>query len=397
MKKKVSKRKESNELNTGLLAMANEDEELKRSYEEERIRKEKEKKSFIEIIRSLSYKEILKLWILLFSILLFIILFVIKGRITDSLADQQASKRWDSGKQNAQVSFFISPLLKNADSDTITAENIDSIRYHLTSELNKIFGEEETEESEKEKDPLAGPYTYAYSGYGSISISASNDKYHQISNANAIGVGGDFFVFHPVRLLSGSYFDKNDLMKDTVLLDSNSAFKLFGSSDIVGMQVMIGNKIYYVSGVYEVIEGRLPQKAGCSDGFIFLYYPELVKNGFSEGISCLEFVSNEPYKGYLYGFMNDASNTGFDSAKVKVVENSRRFEFDKIWAYVISEWGARSMQSAPIVYPYWENLARGYEDICGGILIAEYVLFIIIMLILCNYFSILYKKILFRK
>ena len=37
--------------------------------------------------------------------------------------------------------------------------------------------------------------------------------------ADAIGIGGDFFLFHPLTLLNGSYFSGNDLMKDY----SNSA------------------------------------------------------------------------------------------------------------------------------------------------------------------------------
>ena len=43
--------------------------------------------------------------------------------------------------------------------------------------------------------------------------------------ARAFGVGGDFFTFHPLKLLSGSYFDGEDLNRDGVVIDENVAWQ----------------------------------------------------------------------------------------------------------------------------------------------------------------------------
>ncbi len=67
--------------------------------------------------------------------------------------------------------------------------------------------------------------------------------------ARAFGVGGDFFTFHPLKLLSGSYFDGEDLNKDGVVIDENVAWQLFGSNNVAGMYVEINGVQYPVRGV----------------------------------------------------------------------------------------------------------------------------------------------------
>lgn len=48
-------------------------------------------------------------------------------------------------------------------------------------------------------------------------------------------------MFHPLKLITGSYFSGNDLMQDYCIIDQDAAWQLFGSNDVVGMTVYIGN------------------------------------------------------------------------------------------------------------------------------------------------------------
>ena len=48
--------------------------------------------------------------------------------------------------------------------------------------------------------------------------------------------------------------------------------------------------------------------------------------------------------------------------EVQVIENSSRYSFLNRLK-VIAAFGTRSMNSKAIIYPYWENVARGYEDV----------------------------------
>ena len=71
----------------------------------------------------------------------------------------------------------------------------------------------------------ASLYTDAYSGR--INLTVSGD--HGQANVKAIGVGGDFFQFHPLRLRSGSYISSDDFMLDRVVLDETLAWQLLAA------------------------------------------------------------------------------------------------------------------------------------------------------------------------
>ena len=85
----------------------------------------------------------------------------------------------------------------------------------------------------------------AYSGRSDVTVATE----HGTAGVTAFGVGGDFFYFHPIELLDGSYLTEEYLMRDYVILDRETAWKLFGATNVTGMTVMIGNVPFLVAGV----------------------------------------------------------------------------------------------------------------------------------------------------
>ena len=53
---------------------------------------------------------------------------------------------------------------------------------------------------------------------------------------------------------------------------------------------------------------------------------------------------------------------GTPEKEVEVLENSSRYRIGKR-LLLLFDFGTRSMNGKAIIYPYWENVARGYEDI----------------------------------
>lgn len=101
-------------------------------------------------------------------------------------------------------------------------------------------------------------YQDAWSGTAtSVAVSGPAGK----SNVKTYGVGGDFFLFHPYTLLSGSYIAESDFAQDRVVLDENLAWQLFGSSDVAGMEVTIGERNYPVAGVVRLEDDKATKKA----------------------------------------------------------------------------------------------------------------------------------------
>lgn len=74
-------------------------------------------------------------------------------------------------------------------------------------------------------------------------------------------MGGEWFSFHPLTLRSGSYINEDSLMHDQVLLDEKLAWQIFGSYELAGMTVTIGDKPFVVAGVVAIESDKASQKS----------------------------------------------------------------------------------------------------------------------------------------
>lgn len=278
------------------------------------------------------------------SFLIFLILLAVTGWLEGSLQEQQMADRWSKSGGVAQVSSFFA-----ADAG-VTEESIRMFEHSLEAVL------QEASISQSSENPTARLWADAYSASGKITV--SNNK--ASIQADAIGIGGDFFLFHPLRLLSGSYFSGNDLMQDYCVIDQDAAWQLFGSNDVAGMTVYIGSVPHIITGVVERPAGKMDKKAGLDSTVVYVSYQTLENLGTSYGINHYEIVMPNPISGFAYDHVQ--KNIGDEETKIEVVENTSRFS----WVsnlQTIGEFGSRSMNGKAIIYPYWENLARGYEDI----------------------------------
>jgi len=229
---------------------------------------------------------------------------------------------------------------------------LESFRHELDSALQEASVELESENAN------ARLWADAYSADGTISLSSDRARVE----ANAIGIGGDFFLFHPLPLRSGAYFSGNDLMQDYCVIDEDAAWQLFGSNDVEGQIVYIGETPHIISGVVERPQGRLEEAAGLTDTLVYVSYQTLNHLGMHSGINHYEIVMPNPVKNYAYQLV--AGQLGSNEKEVEVIENTSRYSLlNRV--KLLTKFGTRSMNGKAIIYPYWENIARGYEDIIG--------------------------------
>ncbi len=78
-------------------------------------------------------------------------------------------------------------------------------------------------------------------------------------------------------------------------------------------------------------------------------------------ISCF-FSSKAEVTEDEFAYSKVKEGIGIDEKNVEIVENSRRYSLPNRIKTILA-FGTRSMNGKAIIYPYWENLARGYEDI----------------------------------
>lgn len=278
------------------------------------------------------------------SFLIFLILLAVTGYMGNSLPEQQMAQRWSEDGDVAQVSCFF------AVDAGVTEESILSFTRSLDSTLQEASITQDSE------NPGARLWVDAYSADGKITLSNGTKKLE----ADAVGVGGDFFLFHPVKLLSGSYFSGNALMQDYCVLDRDAAWQLFGGSDVAGMTVYIGNVPHIVTGVVERQSGRLEDAAGLESTLVYVSYTSLDAYGTNNGINHYEIVMPDPVSGFAYNHVKD--NIGVQEKQVEIIENTTRYSLLNRLK-MIGAFGTRSMNGKAIIYPYWENIARGYDDI----------------------------------
>ncbi len=342
-------------------------------------------------------KRIVLALVLCLLLIAYYVLGLISGLLVHDLEDQLVADRWEYDGKVSQVSLFYT------EDQMISESSIKKLLYDLEKKMRDsgIIAEDDDDEQagskgskivdtigigkdKKEADSSSAPeeadkvYAYCYSAQGISTLLFENRKAENIST---IGVGGDFFLFHPMELVSGTYFGADDIMKDRIVIDEDLAWQLFGSNDIIGQCVTIGGTNHYIAGVVKRQEGRFAEAAGLSSSTVYMSYDSLAKHGtvlsgritqeeISEdgvsmqvgGINCFEIVMPSPVDGLAARLVKES--TGLEDKYYSVIENTARYDALSLLT-VISGFGTRSMWTKPIFYPYWENVARGWEYVLG--------------------------------
>ena len=338
--------------------------------------------------------------------------------------DQREAARWGSSDSCAQVSAFL------PSENALKEENIRDLEY----KINSARAQDSIKLTAQGED--ARLWQDCYSGIGSLTLAAGS----KTVKVEAVGTGGAFFTFHPLHLSSGSFYLSDSPMKDEILLDQETAWKLFGSFNVVGRSVRVEDMYLRIAGVYKKEEGGLYEKGGLSDYVVFVQYKTLlqyggtgkntgngtaapstasspaalfvategpVKNtengsesqeGTSSGseqnsenvgtgntrytdtgmITTYEIVMPDPVDGYAAAAVTKA--LGEDSHAI-VVDNTNRYRFPNLFKD-IRDFALLGMRTESVRYPYWENVAMGWETIFAALLLLECILIALTILLL---------------
>ncbi|MCR5279441.1 MAG: ABC transporter permease [Lachnospiraceae bacterium] len=303
--------------------------------------------------------------------LLAIILTLIGIKAVSGLDAENLAKRWSKEDDFAQVSCYFSQLSKfNKDSVLQLNGNIEK----------KLKGDSLTTDKEN-----ARSWVHAYSANGQAQVSYKKTS----ASFKAVGVGGDYFLFHPLKLVHGNYFSDSFVGGGIVLIDTDVAWQLFGSSDVVGQLIDFNGEPYVICGVVERESGRINDLAGNNKATIYVPYSALEANESTTFINMYEALLPNPISGYAVGALTDALKTDKDT--YELVENTGRFHWTKLVANV-KNFGIRGMNGKAIIYPYWENMARGMEDYLTPVAVAALILYAVPIVFLIMLIFRMWKK-----
>ncbi len=275
------------------------------------------------------------------------VFFLLIGWLGRRFPSQLEARRWQGESETAfsQVSCFL-PV-----DETITLREVALFREEIGKALHAASAD---------LDNPGQLQLDAWSCTGKLSVSSELGK----GEARAIAVGGDFFQFHPLRLVSGGYIAPTDLMQDRVLLDEELAWLLFGGVDLTGLSFKIEGVPFVVAGVVAREQDAFSRRAYTGGMGLFLSYDAYLTLHENAGIECYEYVCAEPVRGFALGIAKDH----FPIGRGEIIQNTGRFTVGRLLS-LLGRFPSRSMQTQGIIYPYWENACRGAEDCCALFLV----------------------------
>ena len=282
----------------------------------------------------------------------------------NTFTDQRVATRWSEDRME-QISIFY-PVTRNALLDSMGFEDFS---HRIQSALDKSAYATAGITDEK-----GISFPYAVSVTGKVSMEYNG----KITDTAAMGVEQRFFTFHPVDLIYGAYLSANDLMDDGIVIDDVTAWNLFGASDVVGKSVNIGGVPHYIRGVFRKEDSRVAGAAGLDKAMCLVSLSSMNKYGNVQGSYCYEVILPDPVDDFANNIIGEL--LGDDVKELDVVDNTHRYTMGACLGK-LGQVGLRSMSTKGIVYPYFENEARAWEDLLAiwyGILAV-----VIVMLIIC--------------
>lgn len=326
-----------------------------------------------KLVKKLGLKRILFYALNILLVIAALICFASIQHLGKLLDTQHEAERWqgESEVSFSQLSAFI-PVDESFDLSAVAA-----MRTDVTNKIHEAALDIENEEI---------LFVDAWSARDKLSVSSTIGK----GEVSVTAVGGEFFSFHPLTLLSGNYISSGDLMQDRVLLDEETAWLLFGGTDIQGLSFKINGQPFVVAGVIEREQDFATKKAYTDGMGIFMSYDaySALKEGAS--IECYELVMPNPVKGFALNFMTEK----FPVKTAEIVSNTDRFSLTSLWK-LLRGFDERSMQTRGVLYPYWENAARCVEDRAAMLLaaaIAALVLPVLTLLVLIVKYAVIGKN-----
>ena len=260
-------------------------------------------------------------------------------RIRSDFVEQTAAERW-RGKNSArfaQVSAYVD--------ESVGLEPVQEyeIRQNLESE---VAGE--SEES----------WILAISGFCTVT---GSDEKEQVS-VRGICTSGSYNHFHPIQMVSGSWYDPQDINQDGVVLDMQLAWRLFGGYELDGFDLRVNGIPVQIIGVVRLPDSKIEQEIYGETPTIWFSTGLMKRLGLDMPITCVEAVLPDTVSHFAADKLKKA--LGISEEYSDIVENTGRFNYvNSLRVFLHPD--SRVIRTSRVTYPYWENAARVAESRSG--------------------------------
>jgi hypothetical protein len=317
---------------------------------------------------------------------------------------QTAADRWagETGKRYRQVTLFAQgqtqpggapPLYIDAEKSiniatlTVIRESLNTIVESSATEANK---KKDKKVSKEDTPKTAKLWTDAYSSEakGNLIAVIGEIEAETAIEASITGVSGNYALFHPMEILSGSFLSEEVIDSQDIVINEQLAWNMFKSYEVNGLKIMIGSRVYTIVGVVRESASKTDLLAGSDKARAYIYFEELanlipssgpesdtlqMENNYSEGgeadpltqddlaIMCYEAVLPDQISGIAE---NDliSSVTSYSAKNLLIISNTGRFGLFRLAGDVFPV-GENVAFESKFVYPTWELSAQIAESL----------------------------------
>ncbi|MBN1892305.1 MAG: ABC transporter permease [Clostridiales bacterium] len=208
-------------------------------------------------------------------------------RLKDLQYDQFAAQRWvgDSDKAYRQVSVIGRGQVQGDGSAALFLDSKSSMNINTIIEIRQTLDDLVSTAKGDKTGPVvddndtegARVWVDAYYSNAQATFRTLIDENDRAitTEAEVVGVAGNYYLFHPRQILSGSFLSEERIDPQSVVLNEQLAWILFKSTEICDMKVEIGSKEYTIVGVVREPDGKSDRAAGLSMPRAYVYFNEL--------------------------------------------------------------------------------------------------------------------------
>ncbi|MCM1525514.1 MAG: ABC transporter permease [Ruminococcus sp.] len=258
-------------------------------------------------------------------------------------SSDSAKRMWDNDKYTySQISLYLD------DKNGLDDMDIYGLRKKVEEKL------EDSSVLNAEDNPKGRLWIDCGSGDSSLSLISETGR----CDVTVTGTFGDYFIFHPEKLIYGSYYTSDDVNSDRIIIDKECSWQLFGAVNTVGMPVTVDGKVCYVAAVTDVYTDEYDKYAYGSKPRAYIPYETLKWFNSGAKMTAYEVCIPNIVKDYAYTVVEEINPA--DEKSSAVVDQSGRFGLLTL-AKGRKDIRKSVMSQSSMNYPWFENRVRGGE------------------------------------
>ena len=343
-------------------------------------------------------------WVILTAVILIAVGFIRISVLTSARQEQYMATYWGQGADVGyrQMSVFargarpvddMTPLLYVSSDISLRKADIPVIRAAIQGTVDASNPNLPAKAKGLDTDGSPKGWEDAFSSTVMANVSlvpeepgTDSDTIIPNTDAEIIGVGGNYKAFHPFRFLCGGFLPEEQIDRNQIVINDIMAWYFFKSYDVSGRKLTLGGEDFTVIGVVEELDTSIDGLAGADKPRAYIYFDRLMllvpENAASAAdtssydamspdaassststsdvlaIQCYEAMMPELVTGVaITDIKNALPNYALTDPKIFVVSNTDRYTLLSVWDWVFPL-GETQSKLTGYELPYWERAAQ---------------------------------------